>query len=945
MTALLILLSFQDPVRWVEELDADSAEVRGKAESELMDGGDAVRGALERAAGGEGERAIRARRILRWLEIDAAIPPVVRARFPEPRKALRHPDPEARRGALFSDRLAMLLDPSDLPRSERSLQGLFHALLSDPDPALRLEIAVRTSSDADGRAAAVAIDFLRRCDDDAFRRLKEKEREWEQLVEDAAQRVIRTARAGPEEIAPLLKSPHERVRAEAVRILGHASAPGATRLIRSMLEDSEDEVVAEALRALGRRGEAVEAAVLMDLAKERSGYTLMPELYRALVKTSRPDLAPSLAGFSRIKEGGRGAHLFRAAVELDPASAREEAVKILRASAEGKEGRRADFVPYAVEALGRLGDTGSLDLVLAALRVDGQVDQEHYGYDDLRRAVARCVTRDRIEDMVQRYFPADRDGDAGHVGSLSSLLVWGALRNLDADEVAAVCARRALDPKLPVEDRRAAAQLLGRAREDAAAWAAVAADAGAPVALRRTFLGKLPWTEPDSARSALEGLGAAVLRRPGDPLRDEVAQLLVTSPDHGLRRILLEALDRDDSLAIPVTYEATPRREQFGPLLARRLRSPDPAVAEKARGALAQYGPCGLDDLIPELLVSGTLDLRRVAAMIILREPRVAHLPALRAAAAREPDLDIVATCMGALQRLGDREGLRITMAREFPPGSVGDRARMSSIVAAGTREEILALEGRFRENAYSIPPEAIPAIAKADPAAGARLVRKAIAHPFGMYRAAGAQAIRECRLAELLPELRSMALCETPHVRGEALLAVGRFGREERLRAFRAAMRSLSLGSRQVVSRAIVEDADPELAREVYRVFEDPDPLGFLDVRWSDALDACLNGESRRAWSRLAYREEKATLEGVVRFLRERGVRVSLSEPAAAFAGRPLFWSPLDARPLGARRLSARPLPEDGRREITFATVSAPEGVRLMLLEEARAHWRRVMR
>ena len=67
----------------IDKLDSDSVEDRDRAEESLKNCGESAQLPLKRVAAGKGESAIRARRILRWIDFASLFPPLVRSRAPD----------------------------------------------------------------------------------------------------------------------------------------------------------------------------------------------------------------------------------------------------------------------------------------------------------------------------------------------------------------------------------------------------------------------------------------------------------------------------------------------------------------------------------------------------------------------------------------------------------------------------------------------------------------------------------------------------------------------------------------------------------------------------------------------------------------------------------------------------------------------------------------------
>jgi HEAT repeat protein len=929
---LLLLQGSPDLDRWIERLDADAIEVREEAERRLTEAGAQARPLLLRVAGGSNERALRAKRLLRWLEYAAVLPPVALAQVPSLRDDLLNEDPAVRRTALF-EALGKVLG---LP------PAVMTVALDDPDPTLRLEAAVRLLHDPDGRAGAMALDFLRRWDAHDYERVRQKD--LERFVHDARNRVVRTGRARTEEILPLLSSEKTLVRTAGLELLTELNRWEAFPHVQEML--GRKHCVEKAIRFLEAAGHPPDAATCLELVRHFDGPSA-GEAARALERMEACEAVPELLRLLPEKEMA-GWQILEVAAALDPAAAEPAATKIVDECLKSQVETRM-MALVAIRILIRSEKPEHFDRILSGLRKIASANRNDtffwWDFQGLDKPFARCIPPGRIDTLLDLCPPRSESYSStgssanDHLGFVAS----GALKHLDRRLVVETCMGRVLDAQAGEGKRIAAAQALTSrlAVEDLATILPIIRDLTAMPALRRALFKALPWQEPGPMKAVLRDLAEEFLKKRDEGFLNDVMMSLVYSSEPEFPRMLLRELISDDRLPPPqYGYRdgSLPQVEGVGALIEKRLASSDPAVVLSIIGAARCGEIHGHERQLGPLLGSKDPSVRSAVAELMAYYPDESHRPALRRAVREEEDLGILARDLEAIRLLRDRPALEAALARDVPKGTPADEARIRSILAVGTKEEILALEGRLKDLPGPLLCETLEALAQKSADVARRFVPWAMRSVMPAVRRGAATAIGLARLEEHLPDLSLMAITEVDEVRNAALRALHSFDRKAWIPVYRNAIRFGDYLTVYAMSGALNDTGAPELAPEL---IERISASGIEGASAAHALDVCLHPKARRAWSGLVFKEAPQTPEQLVSNLESMGVRTRLSEGAKGQAGRILKrW--LNAEWTAGTFLSTiYTTPKDSDwKQSWLAVISEEEGLRIVTLEESRAYW-----
>lgn len=925
MVGLLLLCLGQDDVSsWAERLEADSIEARAEAERRLISAGERARPALERLARGEGEGALRAATLLRRLDYAGVLPPACGV---ELLNQLTSADPPTRRKALF-EKLPGVTGNYGPP------QAILAVALSDPDPSLRLEAALRST---DERAPGIAFDFLKRWSHPEFDGL----RDAGGLVVDAGRRAAHES-FPTAEILSLLASPSPAVRRAGVEMLHSLRRWEAAPAVREQLKGWDPELLSSAMDFLKAACALGEPGPYLNIIRRQAGWAAATAA-RVLVHLRARETAPELLTLALARR--QGSVLLEAAADLDPEAGHAAALEVL-SSVPPKDRYEPAYVDSAIWILARRPDPACFDVLLGGFKTLAEHPEgSRYGSfapEELCGGLAACVPPDRIDDVLAlARAPREVMLSGGTLGGGRDILAEAGaaiLPYLDPRQVSRRLLARALDPRLKPDVRREAAGLFfwhGRElpAEDRPLLYGAVGDGSCPAEVRSELMRSLPWHDPGPARGPLGELAGRILADARHPLRGSLAYHLAVSQDPEMQGILLRAMEGDDDFPLPKRDYARwepllPPGESGRRAILRRLRSPRPEILLPVLEALD-----GCDSHLADLDLSSVLDsadpaVRGAAARLVEHRPHERYRGRARRGVADEADPHIVARWLGIAARLRDRPSLDLALRRDLPRGSASELARVRLLLALGTPEEVAPLEARLDELPPETQADAVAALARTE--AASRVIRRAIGHASPLLRAAGACAIGEGRRAEFLPELRSMALADAQPVAAAAVRAARAFEKTRWLPLWREVLR---WAPHALHPEILVREPVPELAPDLWRHLE-----GYGN-EWGAALDACANAEFYQRWSGLKLeRDQSLTLGSLVGFFCERGVPARLSPAAAEFADLHLGWAGN-----GAAGERLRALRWDGRyygENIYYAHVSGPEGVTILTVPEAREYW-----
>lgn len=932
---LLLQSGSREVDEWAGQLDAEAIEVREDANRKLKAAGSAARPALERAARGTGEGALRARSILLWLNYEGVFPPVVLAHLPGARDALSNGDVELRRRTLL-ETIPKILGNSG--------EGVLRAALGELDPALRLQAAFVLKAHGGERSEEIAIDFLRRWDHPDFDRVRGKE--FKDLLDWAVPSASRTGRRVAKDVLPLLEACDERVRLAGVWMASEVRCREALVPARALLRDESSEVASAALYFLGRMG-ALDLETCLEVARRRSDGTACTAVWNLADFKSRQPVPELLRSIEEDPQRDYSSGRLRVVEELDFEAALRASPEILHRFLKDKRIPPA-LASQAVRILGGRPGTVRFDDLLAALRKLREEDESmqwlfSFAGEDFFAGLAASVPRDRIGEVVSFWQACDQAWMARFRDPWVRL--WGIVLDwLDGGEVAEACAKRILDPFLKEDQRRDAAKLLGWSvahlrPEGVSALIDLFEDERTPASLRSALVGALPWEVPGPAKERLRAIAVRLLKGPADPLRPELLRALCRR-EGAPCALLIRALREDDTLPFPkrdLESEQTcvPLGEGAHELVVHRLKSPVPEVV---RSALRAEWTLAVDpariDMVP-LLGSARAEIREAAAARIAGSPRELHRAAIRRLLQKEEVDRVMAYGLQAALKLRDRESLDVALRRDLVEGGWAEPLRIRAVLELGTREELLEIEGRLRDLPSDLIREALPAIGRKDAAAARRHVGWALAHEEPALRAGGAAAAGAARLEEWLPALRAMLLSEAREVREEAARALSEFGREVSLPAFREALR---VAPTDALAELIARDALVELAPEVVLLNE---PLQARAAAvWTHALDASVNREDYRRWADLVVPEGFAmTPGGLAAWLTDRGTPTALSAAASELGDCWVGYG--GSRRAGEVLRSLRWQDDRPYRTIEYTHVSGPGGLTIMTVDDARDYWR----
>ncbi len=928
--AWLLLLLLQAPdtlANRVDQLDATDPETRETAEHALAEAGERARPLLEQASKGDApEGSTRARRLLRLLNVLAATPPVILEHVPEFCDGMRAGSAEERRTLLFT-KLPPLMGGY---LADTALQGLYLAALSDPDASNRVLLASKLAADPDGRVAAIALQFLRDPEASEYDSLRTDGKLSPDLIRSFTRRLALAPSVSVRNLEALLTNSNAFIRETGVEALRCRRHWDSWPAVEPLLDDGYGFVVVAAIDFLNEAGHPPGTERCLKVIREAEPWAGLAAI-RVLVHAKAKEAAPELMRrYWDLKNEDLAASLLDAASELDPVLAESEAVRLAQLYVRDRGGER--FRAYtAARCLARLHRPEHVYLALAVCikaAKDGQL--RFSGGDPLAGDLAECASTSALSTILDLCEPA-RDRHRAYGGNFMSDLAWAICDHVDQAPLIELCLRRVRDEALETPRRLAAAQMLSKLawHDEGLREAAIAivADRRFPSEIRKAFLDPLFWPEPGSLGPKLNELAARVLRDAADPVRMELVRRLLSSSSVDVGPLLAQIFHDDIKLAIPEGH--WPYRPVCGALTAviqKRLRTRDRDVTLAALQALGCLRDCDCDEDVARLLLNVDVDVRRSAAAIVRMRHGEKFREALRAAAAKEDDDIVRFHLIEAAILLNDRPAFEV-LNRRVTPGTAVPWAY--AMVRLGTREEILTNERRLLELA---PAETVDAIARDD---ALRVATWAIRSKNANVRAAGARVIGEARIESLLPALRAMARSEIQQVREEAFRALGKFDRSVWLPAWRAALQCPGYDAARAMCAAVAEKRDPDLARTLLPLLREH-ARDWLGPAYAHAIDACVNGKALASWMN-AKRKSPATLAALVSDLRQRELRVEVSESARAYDSKQLAASSDDWF-----------IEVDGhwrRFTVGFAHVSADEGVQVMTLEEASAYWERTLR
>jgi HEAT repeat protein len=936
----------------LEKLDSDSVETREKAERELLDSGESSRSLLQEAAQGSDERAQRVRRVLRWFDLREVLPPVALA-----------PESRVRSGLLSSDSMTRSSCYFELLPGifggGANLQGVYRCALDDPDPAIRIRAARESDFDSDGKAARIALDYLKRVDAPEFQTLPKTLG----FLSDLGERVRRKESAVIEDYRSLLSSANDLVQVIGVEGLRRLHAWSAIGEVRKLLGDSESNVASAAIEFLESSGLQNDPTPYLALLRKRRDGSIHYAA-RALVRLRVKDASEDLLRLA-LDEGLfhliRGELLAQAA-ELDPRLGLSAALEIVNGPAPQAQFPGVDLYRAALEVVAASGEADQLGCVFSGFRHLSNLEAGFYGLgrvpEPVAKGIARAAYPSHLEALLDLCIPEDQESMRirHHTRTdLMDVLGRSALRWIPRAALNESCFRRLADSKRDVHQRMVALQVMVdrlygklQSAELLDILCGLLGDKTSPEPLRLGIMISFPWNNPGLAEEKLIQAVTGVLEDRKDPLRFRLASFLLEQSEPRFKPLLWVALERDDLFPVPApwslrlpgrTPESRTMPVRFRDLLSRRLRSPDQRIVANALDAMVSNGPCGLEREIVASWESWDEDLRSRAFEVIRYYPSTSFLSILRKIARVESKKEILIACFMPLIALQDREGLEILLSRDVQAKSWEEELLLRAGALLERRAELKLLDGpleRFQPEALR---SAIESLTRLDPLEGDKVLRRVLISPQPHLRALAAELIGRGSRKEFLPALRAMAVTETPQVRSAAILALGKFDRSVWLPSWRAALRAGTSQVEEVFFRLLLERTPGELCPELWVLLRDrPDYEG---VVWALALNACAHPGAFTPWEGAKLPSDLHRLRELAAVGNRLGLRVVLSEGCQPWADRPMGYQGSYTGSRYLRRATAREESDGGWRERYFSVVTTSDEVRLLTLDEARAYWK----
>jgi len=958
-TVLCLLLAVQeDPAALIAGLDDEAIAVRDRAQRSLFDADDRIRPLLIEASRGNHEGALRARQVLRWFDLRGILPPVLLDPEKRIRADLLSSDPQTRSACYFTTLPRILGGIS----GGENFQGILRCALDDPDAAIRVRAAKLLEFDADGKAAGIGLDFLKRVDAPEFAALPRSLG----LISDIGARIRRRNLARIEDYRELLSSRNHYVQRVGIEGLERLKAWNLIDEVRALLLDSESDVASAAVAFLAASGLQSDPEPYLEVLKKRQDGALQYAA-RALVRLKAPGAA-GLIVEQALKEEGflRDAPgvLLHEAFELDPRLALSAAREVLERSPPA--GRNAPAVLYltALEIVGSAGDPDQLGTIMAGYRQFEKLNLHvYFGRipESLAKGIARAAYPDRLEGLLDlcTYHNDARTFALHHADPpLTDTLAKSALPWIPGPALEKSCLRRLRDPNRPVDHRAMAMSLAWysvkpeeRSAEFFETLCALLGDKTVPEALRVRILEMYPWSGLGSASDAALKACARILEDRDDPLRSRLAGNLLEGSPPAFRERVWTALERDEDLPVPGYWsywafgqpvELGAGRDRFVRIVAARLRSPKKAVVSAAVSALAQYGPSGLEKDLLGALESGDERLRKEVYGVFQAQPSVLFLPALREVVRAEKDPRVLVAWFPPLIALKDREGLELLLARDFGKQPGIDAFRLHAGALLDRREELKLLEGSPEIIQPPLLSIALESLLRVDPREGEKVLRRRLEHPLSSHRAVAADLIGRTRRTEFLPALRAMAVTESEDARTAALRALGQFDRSIWLPAWRSSLRAGPRGMASTFLDLLLEKTPFELCPDLWPLLRDQSD--YDAVYWGLALNACAQPESFRAWDRIAPNPEGHTLNNLAAAGTAAGLRVRVSEGCRPWAERPMGRQGAVTGSAFLKQATVQDTSGRLWRDRYFCVVTSPEEVRILTLEEARDYWRGVL-
>lgn len=889
---LALLLPAQEEDRklgsLIEALGADRIEERESAEAQLLNAGEKARLPLTKVARGTGEASIRARRVLRRLELVRVIPPHAFAVNPTLRDDLISPDDDVRRQALFKT----------LPKSAGNVQGPCRLALDDPDPAIRVQAALILEYDVTGAAHAEVMKFLMNPDSPNYAPLTRAGDRMFLLASNAGSRLWAWRRATPKEGLALLNSRSAYIRRQGFDVLRSLKYWTAADRVQEFLSDPDEPVVRRAVEFLKAAGLSDPEPYLKvirsrDDQSVRDALRALPE---AAIRRHAREFARLLPSkkHSLAREG-----LIRAAIRINPSLVEKEALDVIaRIPGKGQGPYQDDhgddgyFGYLAIAALHGVAaceKKENFEALLGGLRHLGRGPHkmclELSGPEDLESlctALAMCIPDDRVEDVVRfcgpsrMHYPEMRHARPDYLSRAG----WGILRHLDPDAVADVCIQRALDGKLKRMDRQTACELLmGRSSperhpKELKTLCALALGPKRDWQFREAVFDALPWHRPGVLLPELTKVLKTFLGLKDASLKYHALSRSVRAGDKRIRRIVLDALMADENLKIPMDPGA------FG--LA--AKTPDP----------------GLDELLEQRAKSKTPGVA-AQALDFARSYYRQGIPENVSSIARAPTSNI---------------------KKPDPP----------------SRKEILGIAARLKKTRDPlIAGRLLPEIARHAPSTASELIPWAVAHPNITLRQDAARAIGVGKFEKHFPSLLAMAVGEHDFIAREAIAAIRHFERPLRIQAYRHILRSPTYKTLKGLTEALVEEGAVELAPDLYLLLKH---AGYQGASWARALDASMSPEAYRRWSEVHVELQRGSLEELVQRMQEAGLDVALSPRISSSTDLKKPLQDLYASPLG-RALNGPGILFGNGHPIDWLCAASEGGkIRLMTVREAVQYW-----
>jgi HEAT repeat protein len=920
--ALLSLGLFQDPKTrdLIEQLNSDKIADREAAERKLKAMGRAAASELKNALNAnEPEIAIRAKRLLRILEVRETLPAELLTQFPgvEDRLAAephewtvlffrvreevtknkpRPPLPVLGRRHLEALAAEAFRGASTPEEGQQVGASILKFNLRSAIPAI---VARLRSADWRDRNSACVLLGEMACPEVSSEMLPLlKDPRCSSAVVNAFA-ILRPWRLDPA-IVELLSDKDEVARGTAATIAGQRRLRQAIPKLRALLQDPEPDVRAAAIRALDELEDRGHLAALVALLQDPSE-SVRRQAAGSLAKGNEPEVGQIALGWIRNPaQEARQLHLSWGVTTVGRLKMKEavpDLIRLLQGPELKGEGRLVDST---ATALGQIGDDAAIEALQTMLRDSKAPFRRHGLY---------AVARFRLRSLLSDVEPLLKDPNAE-------------IRRLAVSELPVLTEKPAIekiapllqDPEASVRSQAMVSLVRLGAREEGKGVLKLLKDPDRGV--RGTARGFIARLKPEGSLEALLGVMGEDVFEASEVLVELGAEKKLDAIRPFLKDARIKAR-RDGAALVGLLKD----RESI-PALKELLQDRAPEVRLEACKALIRLQAEGWVEPLGQLLAS---EPTRVEALKVLGLAGPEALPLLETLIVEPKDWLRQRLVMNLVQAGGKKAIPVLLRLLDDPYEEIRSAAQRSLLdLDVATLPEILRVLERRGDDDWSFLSRPAALHGLHEPMA--EILRRSVdSNPW--YRANALESAAQVRARAALPEIRSALNAEHPLVIAAAAGALGGLEDRESLPALRALLRHTDQEVRLAAARAVCAMGEREGARIL--VEEDALRLFVLNRLRQPAM-----------WKKLSETALRESIEGFGRPIFERwsalaGVPADLpappADPAKEYLNVYCRW------PARNGRASAL----DGLAEEEVSIILEADRVRAVSPKEARLFWR----